>query len=403
MNEIKRLEEADYREFNRMSSFAFQYDITDEDMEKRLEKMKLHPDEYWGYYADGKLAAKLILIPFRTWVGGKEFAMGGIAGVSTWPEYRRKGYVAELLRHALATMKEEGQVLSFLHPFSFPFYRKYGWEMYCEFKQYEIPLALMPRYPALPGRVERVEDWRLLNEIYIEYAVRYNGMLVREADWWEDVVFVREKGVSAVWYDEKGRPRGYVRYKVKDKEMEIHELIALDEEARRALWTFIAQHDSMLDKIKMYVPADDSLSFLVSDPRFKQEIHPYFMARVVDTAAFLEQYPFEASGAEHTVVLHVEDVQAEWNRGSFRIDIDGQGNARVSRYKSSPVEDHHREGEGPVPAGLSLDIQTLTALFLGYRDASFLHSVGRLSGSREEAITLDSLISRRQTYLADFF
>ncbi|TKH33755.1 GNAT family N-acetyltransferase, partial [Paenibacillus polymyxa] len=40
------------------------------------------------------------------------------------------GMVSRLLTHALEEMKTAGQSLSFLHPFSFAFYRKFGWETY---------------------------------------------------------------------------------------------------------------------------------------------------------------------------------------------------------------------------------------------------------------------------------
>ncbi len=52
--------------------------------------------------------------------------MGGVAGVATYPEYRRSGYVKELLQHSLQTMKKDGYTVSMLHPFAVSFYRKYG-------------------------------------------------------------------------------------------------------------------------------------------------------------------------------------------------------------------------------------------------------------------------------------
>ena len=55
--------------------------------------------------------------------------MGGVAGVATYPEYRRSGYVKELLQHSLQTMKKDGYSVSMLHPFAVSFYRKYGWEL----------------------------------------------------------------------------------------------------------------------------------------------------------------------------------------------------------------------------------------------------------------------------------
>ena len=39
-----------------------------------------------------KVAAKLHLIPFHISRGKEKFKMGGVAGVATYPEYRRSGY-----------------------------------------------------------------------------------------------------------------------------------------------------------------------------------------------------------------------------------------------------------------------------------------------------------------------
>jgi predicted acetyltransferase len=403
MDGIRQLQKEDLREYLLLSEFAFQYEMSEEEREKRIGNMTAKTDRLWGVFKDGKMTAKLALLPFRTWIGGKEFAMGGIASVSTWPEFRRRGYVADLLRHVLHVMKEQGQTVSFLHPFSFAFYRKYGWEAYCEYKQYEIPADRIPKLPHTLGRVERTEDWTLLNRIYEAYAQTFNGMLVRDEEWWQEAVLGRGSFTSAVWFDESGEPRGYIRYQVKNKEMTVKELVYLDDPARQGLWKFISNHDSMIDALKMTAPADDPLSFLLLNPRFKQEIVPYFMARIVDVAAFLEQYPFAATGKPTSFILHLEDAHAEWNRGSYRVDVNAAGTAGVSRYESSPAADYHREGDAPAPAGLSCDIQSLTAMFLGYRKPTLLHKVGRLQGSVEDVAALEGSLSWRLPYLVDFF
>ena len=51
----------------------------------------------------------------------KKFKMGGVAGVATYPEYRRSGYVKELLQHSLQTMKKTDiQYRCYIHlPFHF--------------------------------------------------------------------------------------------------------------------------------------------------------------------------------------------------------------------------------------------------------------------------------------------
>ncbi|MFD2881051.1 GNAT family N-acetyltransferase [Paenibacillus rhizoplanae] len=69
---------------------------------------------YGGAFFEGDgIGAQLTLLPLQACIQGRPVSMGGIAGVATWPENRRQGYVAHLLTHALKTMNENGQTLSF--------------------------------------------------------------------------------------------------------------------------------------------------------------------------------------------------------------------------------------------------------------------------------------------------
>ena len=83
-------------------------------MQQQLTKMK-ESHEVYGIMEGEDLAAKLHLIPFHIYIG-KKFKMGGVAGVATYPEYRRSGYVKELLQHSLQTMKKMAlQSLCYTH------------------------------------------------------------------------------------------------------------------------------------------------------------------------------------------------------------------------------------------------------------------------------------------------
>jgi len=323
--------------------------------------------------------------------------MGGIAGVATWPEARRKGCVAGLLRHGLETMRGAGQTVSMLHPFSFPFYRKYGWEMTIERKTYTLEPRHFPPRAAVPGRVERVaKDAGLLDGIYEKFASRYTGTIVRTPEWWERRVFTKP-GLAALYYNGDGKPEGYLLYEVKERTMTVHEWVCVSEEARLGLWRYVADHDSMADKLAMTVPVDDPLPFLLPDPRIRQEVVSYFMSRIVDVEGFLAQYPFGPGDGEDAVTLAVEDEHAPWNHGVFRLRIDAVGRARAERMADG------LQAENADEADLACDIQTLTALFLGNRPASLLHETGRLRGSREAVKRLEQRIPRRTAYLADFF
>ena len=104
MNVI-RLTEDKFREALRLSEYAFQYKVEEDRLQQQLTRMK-ESHEVYGIIEGNDLAAKLHLIPFHIYIGKEKFKMGGVAGVATYPEYRRSGYVKELLQHSLQTMKK---------------------------------------------------------------------------------------------------------------------------------------------------------------------------------------------------------------------------------------------------------------------------------------------------------
>ncbi|MBD0383574.1 GNAT family N-acetyltransferase [Paenibacillus sedimenti] len=396
MNEIRTLRQEELPESFSLSEFAFQFELTPEEKTERIGWTD--PNQVWGYFVDGALAAKLTILPFQTWLGGKSFTMGGIAGVATWPEYRRNGMVGQLLVQSLKTMKEAGQTLSFLAPFKFEFYRKYGWEIYVDYLKYEIPLDKLPKFQAAEGsKIVRIaKNWELLNPIYEAHAVRYNGMLIRDEFWWNQRYFKFKKGTAAIYCNPQGEHKGYIFYQVKDKVATIHEMVFLDEEARRGLWKFIADHDSMIEKVQLNAPIDDALPFLTHDPKFKQEKITYFSARIVDVEGFLSQYPFDAREEAEPVYLRVSDSRADWNNGVYLLEF----------YENGTAAHVTKLAEGELPSdseALSCSIQTLTALLIGYQNASFLAQTDRLQGSSELVRRLEAAIPERTTYLSDFF
>jgi len=116
---IERLTEEQFLDSVRLSEYAFTYKLSEQQLDEVPKKLKNH--QIYGIYENNKLAAKFHLIPLSTYVGDQSFKMGGIAGVATYPEYRRRGYVKELLTYALETMRTQGFTVSMLHPFDVSF------------------------------------------------------------------------------------------------------------------------------------------------------------------------------------------------------------------------------------------------------------------------------------------
>lgn len=394
---IRRLRAEEYGERMELSQFAFQFRLSERELEEKRSTWR--PEEDWGYFDEqGRLLSAALVFGFETWVHGRKLPMGGVAGVATWPDARRQGCVRQLLAAALEGMRQDGQTVSMLHPFSFAFYRKYGWEMTVERKRYTFATGQLPKRKDAPGTVKRMAqpDFAILNGIYERYASRYSGMLVRTERWWGEKLFGKP-GLWAVYENERGEPEGYVFYEVKDSKLTVHDWANASEEARVALWTYIANHDSMIAEATVTVPADDQTTLLLDDPRIKQEVVPYFMSRIVDAEAFVPQMAWAPGTEDESVTLRLSDAHAPWNEGMFKLTWDAQGQGKLERLASVDGG-----GASALPA-LSCDIQGLTAMLLGNRRPSFLREVGKIAGDDEAIARLERRIPVRTTYLADFF
>jgi predicted acetyltransferase len=399
--EIRQLRAEEFEDRTALSQFAFQYQLSPE--EKESKRLHFRPEQDWGAFDEqGALLSAMLIIPLEAWVQGRKLAMGGVAGVATWPEARRRGCVSKLLVRGLEVMRNNGQSISMLHPFAFPFYRKYGYEMTVERKKYTIDTKQLPTRQETPGQVKRMNkpDIAVLDKIYAAYASRYSGNLVRTEDWWSNRILTR-KGSFAVYYNESDRPEGYVFYQIADGKMTIHEWVSLNESSRAALWTFVANHDSMIADVTMIAPIDDPLPFLLSDPRIKQEAIPYFMSRIVDAEAFVREYAWaegSGGGEAEAVTISLSDAHAPWNNGTFRLVWSADGEGRLEKLDGASGEQAASDGNA-----ISSDIQALTAMLAGNRKPSLLRDVGRISGPPASVERLERRIPNRTTHLMDFF
>ncbi|MFQ6319183.1 GNAT family N-acetyltransferase [Bacillus halotolerans] len=381
MYDVIKLEREDWREVIRMSEYAFQKELSDEEREEKVKALENH--YIIGIKEQEKLLSKLHMVPFSVMLEEQEIKMGGIAGVATWPEDRRKGTVKELILNALSIMKKENQTISFLHPFLISFYRKFGWELCFYQKRLTYLKGQLQKLDDAPGYMRRIQkdETDTVNTIYNQYRKTHNGLLKRSKEHWKEKIH----GMKAVYFSGEGVPCGYLVYDIKNKAMRVVEFVYLNREAQRGLWNFICQHDSMLNEVELTVRMEEELDFLTAEPRIKQEIYPYSMARIVDVEGFLREYPKSRLTAPFD--FKVTDQWAPWNQQTFRID-------------SQRVQNISEDSSGHL---IECNISSLTAFFLGARSARFLYETGMIKGPLSEIKRLDDVLQPRSPFLMDFF
>lgn len=385
MNVIQ-LQEDKFREALRLSEYAFQYKVNEERLQQQLTKMK-ESHEIYGIMEGEDLAAKLHLIPFHIYIGTETFKMGGVAGVATYPEYRRSGYVKELLQHSLQTMKKDGYTVSMLHPFAVSFYRKYGWELCANLLVCHMTKSDLVLKKQVNGTVKRFNKENHPEEVeklYETFAERFSGMLVREKNWWLQAVY--DDLTLAIYYDENKKAAGYMLYKIENYKMTVEEFVPLHNEARNGLWNFICQHDSMIKELEMTVSENEPLLYTLQEPRVKTEIKPYFMGRIVNMEKFLKQYELNWNNVQQEVILHITDSFAQWNNITVRL----------ANYEITIVEETTEKG-------IKLDINALSTIMFGYKRPLELYELELISGGEEAIRSFENLVPVRKPFIYDFF
>ncbi|MGF9853492.1 GNAT family N-acetyltransferase [Bacillus paramobilis] len=386
MNVI-RLKEDKFREALRLSEYAFQYKVDEERLQQQLTKMK-ESHEIYGIMEGEDLAAKLHVIPFHIYIGKEKFKMGGVAGVATYPEYRRSGYVKELLLHSLQTMKKDGYTVSMLHPFAVSFYRKYGWELCANLlvcQMTKSDLVMKKQVNGIVKRFDKENHSEEVEKIYEVFAERFSGMLVRDKKWWLQAVY--DDLTLAIYYDENKTAAGYMLYKIENNKMTVEEFVPLHNEARNGLWNFICQHDSMIKELEMTISENEPLLYTLQEPRVKAEIKPYFMGRIVDVEQFLKQCELNWNNVQQEVILHITDSFAPWNNVSVRL-----ANREITIMKEETID-----------KGIKLDINALSTIMFGYKRPLELNELEFITGSEEEIQAFENIVPVRKAFIYDFF
>lgn len=357
----------------------------------RSKRPILQEAEVFGWFTpDDQLVSQICIYPCQVNVHGKIMKMGGVTGVGTYPEYANMGLMNDLIKLALEKMRQKGQYVSYLYPYSIPYYRRKGWEILSDHITFSITDAQLPKTVEVPGRVERLYvDEDDVIQTYDRFARTSHGALIRNKfEWYEYWRWeVEDERTAGVYYDTADTPQGYVLYWIENDVFHIKEMIYLTQQARRGLWNFINAHYSMIDYVKGDIYTNDPLAFTLDDSQITETIEPYYMARIVDVAAFISEYPFaETFRPFHFVV---SDPVASWNNGVFGISRQSDGTVQVTNE--------------PVGKAVELDIQTLSTMLMSYRRPGYLYKIERLKTDKYTLRMLDNIIPEQQPYFSDYF
>ncbi|AXA36237.1 MAG: GNAT family N-acetyltransferase [Candidatus Hydrogenedentota bacterium] len=338
------------------------------------------------------------ILPYRVNIGGWDMAMGGIGGVATWADAQGHGYAGELMRASVREMYEREMPVSFLYPFSYRYYGKFGWTLAARRVVYTgfTHADLVRERNTLPVRaVLTDEDFTHVQTAYKAFLPQYNCLVARSAREWEQMrKRLTEDRVHCylIGAQDGAPPAGY--FVCEDQPVEggyetvVRELVCLDDQAYTAAFSFLATLPTNVRRITIGHAEKPSLWRYFKEPFLVTRVDPYFQARVVDVKRACEQRGYR-SNVRATVRFAIYDEIATWNKGPWELDV-ADGHARIQKVGSDPE--------------VELSIQQFSAVFVGFQDPVEWVELGCLpKHCMGAAQRLRDIFHDKPTSLLDFF
>ncbi|HLH79361.1 MAG TPA: GNAT family N-acetyltransferase [Chthonomonas sp.] len=188
----------------------------------------LYADDTWlPHYTqvgvlDGKIVSAVQIVRRKVACGEMWLTMGGLANVSTLPEYRGQGFNTACLQRALAVMEAEGMDFSALGTGIPGYYERIG---YTIFPLLEVEGAVRQPLPSgsadIGVRAARAGDLPTIQAIYADYNRHRPLTFERTQSYWRHWIGLSEesdpKGML-VGLDGEGRVIAYLCYNTFERE-----------------------------------------------------------------------------------------------------------------------------------------------------------------------------------------
>ena len=319
--------------------------------------------ERWGFKtAEGEVKSAGSFSTVETRFCDKWVRTLRVGGVGTDPEYRRGGYVRAMLEKSLREARERGWAVALLHPFSFSYYRKFGYERIADHLIVDIPIAKLETAPRCPDfvRIRTEKHQRDVLRVYDAFSAGRNILTRRlDADMYPVDTDIRA-GVTYLHYDESGEPDAYLKLS-KAMELDVNHLCNGVLTVKELAYTSKAALTAALGFIRMFDGEVDSVHFdnIAMSPEVDWAIRHYtharyrllpdIMARILDPEALLRANSYPESAGRFTLRVTDEYHVAS---GAWRVTY-AHGQAQIERLDDSAACD------------LTMDVRPLAMLLYG--------------------------------------
>ncbi|GAB3804059.1 GNAT family N-acetyltransferase [Humibacter antri] len=339
-----------------------------------------------GVWDDGIPEPNVPVATVSTWVGdltvpgGATLESWAISSVTVAPTHRRRGVARAMLEGELRTAAAAGVPMASLTVSEATIYQRYGFGPATQTADLAIEAkrAGWGRPQTSTGRLAFVSLQAIVDtcrDVFERARANTPGEFSLDEFLWGRLAGVlgdRDKksaSLRAVRYDDAdGVPQGFVVYSIKENAADftkntadIRYLRAATDEAYAAIWRFLLELDLVGTVKNEVATADEPVLWMIRDQRAATVVlRDHHWLRILDVKSALQTRRYGRPG---WLTLRIED-RLGFASGTYRLDARSDGSAEVEETDAAP--------------DLSMDVSTLSALYLGAWRTSALAHAGRV-------------------------
>lgn len=394
---IRRTKHDESCRVNELFAIAFEQPLTNGPADPQNSKV-----QHWAAFEDDDrtMMSTFTISDYQLHFDGQACRMGGIGGVATLPQYRRRGGIRGCFEAALPAMYKEGYDFSYLYPFSTRYYRKFGYECCVQKLDWIINLALLDP-PRVSGSLHLAESNLSLTDAVIaldrQWEQKYNMMVIHsEADyqWLREAAPAQKQEFTYVYSDSTKVPKAYCTFRMVNetdgRNLVCSRFCFADKVGFYGLMWLFKSMASDHAHVKFKTPVDSSLQYLI--PEWSQGAAQWSifsnagMLRIIHAKHALEKARYIGSGS---IVLQIKDDQIAENNRTFEVFFSSGRAVSVETTDSLP--------------DASMSISTFSVLLAGVCD--FQSAAQFFDGLhiRNTTASFDQVFYRKPMMITDYF
>ncbi len=320
---IRNLKENEYKKSAKVISSAYSFKWTQDD-----EKKIFRPEYCFGAFDDDDetLMSLIYSVSLKARYFGRYIDCAGAGMIATLPMYRRRGCVRAVYNKVFENMHKNGEVFSYIYPFSYDYYRKFGYEQFAEKYILTFPMHALSCVKANTNAflMDSKEAFKEVVRIYDAYTCSVESAFERTQPMWDKKLTLDPYSSNLhtyIWFDCDGVNKAYATIRLENELLSVTDMAYVDRQGLEGIIGFLSTFYPRALKVRFEnVTADSPLKYIIKEYSQSEGIlRSWAMARVTDVkkAFELARYP-EKKGS---FAVKVEDF-LDWNNKIFNVEYE---------------------------------------------------------------------------------